>query len=65
MKVVPPYDVRVAQLDSNFSKAFPVKSNITGHNLLKTEIEIASSPAPVSNLHLTSTLGPILVPCVL
>ena len=64
LMAVPPYVVRVVQSQPNISKAFPVKSNIGGHNLLKTEIGIIFAPALVSILHLMSTKGPFLLPFV-
>ena len=46
---------------SNFFESILVKSNLTEHNLLKTEIGITLSPLPVSVLHLAYTLSPILL----
>ena len=56
------YAVRKVQSESDLYKAFPVKSNIAGHNLLKTEIGITFGPVAVSILHLASTLCPVLLP---
>ena len=53
----PLYAIRMIQLASNFSRSFPVESNIVGHNLLKTEVALTFVPIPVSTLPLASTLA--------
>ena len=59
--VAPLYAVRVVHSKSNFSKAFPVGSNIAEHNILKTGIGMTFTPAPMSILYLISILGHVLL----
>ena len=65
LMVTLPYAVRVVQSASHISKAFLVEPNIAQQNLLETEIDISFVTAALLVLHLTCTIGLVLLPLCL